>query len=256
MSDRLTRKEIKQQDQFQTTVGRVLEGIQTYRRQIAMAAVALVVILIAVVAVLFWLDSREAAAQEVLTEALEATQAPVGDEPPGLPDWIPTFDTEEARTARAVELFQQLIDDYGSTDAGAVAHLYLGEIEAERGNTEAAREHWREFLDGVDDERMLAARARLNLISLDRQAGDDQAVIESLRAELESDDRTLPEDVILFELAETLEAAGQQEEADDLYQRLVDEHASSPYATVARAKVGPGAGGLSTADVTRRLAGG
>lgn len=256
MSDRLTRKEIKQQDQFQTTVGRVLEGIQTYRRQIAMAAVALAVVLVAVVAVLFWLDRREAAAQEVLTEALNVTQAPVGEEPPGLPDWIPTFETEEARTARATELFQQLIDDYGSTDAGLMAHLYLGEIEAERGNLDAAREHWQEFVDDADDDRMLTARARLNLIALDRQAGADEAVIETLRAEMDSDDSVLPEDVVLYELAGALEATGQQSQADELYQRLVDEHASSPYAQVARTKVGPGPGGLSTADVTRRLAGG
>jgi tetratricopeptide (TPR) repeat protein len=256
MSDRLTRKEIKQQDQFQTTVGRVLEGIQTYRRQIVMAAIALVVVVVAAVAVILWLESREAAAQEVLTEALDVTQAPVGEEPPGLPDWIPTFDTVEARTARSVELFQQLIDDYGSTDAGQMAHLYLGEIEAERGNADAAREHWREFLASADEERMLAARARLNLIALDRQAGNDEAVIESLRTELDTGDSALPEDVVLYELAGALEAAGQEQEADELYQRLVDEHSSSPYAQVARTKVGPGAGGLSSADVTRRLAGG
>ena len=58
---------------------------------------------------------------------------------------------------------------------------------------------------------------------------------------VEDDDRALPLDVTLYELATTLEQMGREEDATIYYQRLVDEFGESPYAQAARSKVGGGA---------------
>ena len=81
---------------------------------------------------------------------------------------------------------------------------------------------------------VLVLSVRLNLIHLDRQNGRTQEVADQLQRELASASKTLPEDVILFELAQTLEALDQQDEALDLYQRILDEHPKSPYTADAR----------------------
>ena len=78
----------------------------------------------------------------------------------------------------------------------------------------------------------------LNLLALDRQAGKLEEVKAGLEKQLEEGaQRTLPEDIVLYELAQTLEALGRSTEAQDTLQRLVDDHPRSPYSFEARRKL-------------------
>lgn len=232
MSDRLTRKEIKQQDTFQTTMATALDLVQRYRKHLIAGAVAVVVVVLAVVAFALWSASRERQAQEVLAEAVAAYGGPAAEAA-----------GETGDPARARELFEQLHDDYGSTDAGAVAAVYLGREAASEGDLERARELWEDYLD-AHPEGLLAANVRVNLIALDRAAGRGEEVVARLEEMLEDEDRPLPEDVVLYQLATTLDELDRPEEAEAHYQRLADEYPGSPYGQLARQKVGgavPGA---------------
>ena len=78
----------------------------------------------------------------------------------------------------------------------------------------------------------------LNLLALDRQAGKLEEVKSGLEKQLqEGAKRSLPEDVVLYELAATLEALGRDTEAHDTLQRLVDDHPRSPFAFEARRRL-------------------
>jgi tetratricopeptide (TPR) repeat protein len=110
-------------------------------------------------------------------------------------------------------------------------------MAAVAGDTERARELWQDFLD-EHPKHMLGAEVRLNLYALDRAAGNAEAVAAELQAMLEAEDRPLPEDVVLHELAVTLESLGRDEEAAEHYQTLVSVHPQSAYATAARQKTG------------------
>lgn len=239
MSDRLTRKEMKQQDSFQVAVGRTLDTVQRNRRQIILFAGLLVLLVVAAVAWFVYVSSIEDDAQALLTEGIEAYGAPLeGDETAEQAEL--TFPDEESRTARAEEMFGQVVDDYGMSDAADVARVYLGDVAAERGDTERARELWNDFLDEHPDH-MVAAQVRLNLYALDRAAGQGEQVAAELEEMVADEDRALPLDVALFELATTLEQLGREDDAAIYYQRLVDEFGESPYAVAARQKVGGGA---------------
>ena len=87
---------------------------------------------------------------------------------------------------------------------------------------------WEQLSDHV-----LALSVRLNLIHLDRSEGNAE-LADKLRMELNNAARSLPEDVLLYELAKTLESQDQGDEAAELYQRILDDHPASPYAAVAR----------------------
>lgn len=240
MSDRLTRKEMKQQDTFQVTMGRVLDWIRTHRRHIVAGAVAVVVVVAALAGWALWLRATEDDAQAALTEAMEAYAAPVraeGEEEPAAADEELSFPSAEARRTRAAELFQGVVDDFRASDAADVARVYLGEIAAAQGETERARELWADFLD-EHPGHLLGAEARLNLYALDRAAGRGEEVAAELQAMLEEENRPLPEDVVLYELALTLESLGREEEAAEHYQDLVDRFDQSPYAMAARQKTG------------------
>lgn len=236
MSDRLTRKEMKQQDSFQVAVANALETVNRNRRQILLFTAVLVLLVLGVVGWFLYLAAIEDDAQALLAEAMEAYGAPLEGEDAGTAGAL-EFPDEEARTARAEELFSEVVDEYGLSDAADVARVYLGDIAASRGDTERAAELWRDFVD-EHPRHMVAAQVRLNLYALDRAAGRGEEVAAELRTMLEDDDRNLPQDVVLFELAETLDQLGREEEAQVYYQRLVNEFGQSPYAMAARSKTG------------------
>ena len=79
---------------------------------------------------------------------------------------------------------------------------------------------------------------RLNLISLDRDAGKDSEVAERLRTEVDALSGGLPPDTALFELGRSLERQGEEDEARATFQRLVDDYPTSPHVTAARERLG------------------
>ncbi|MDX1632647.1 MAG: tetratricopeptide repeat protein, partial [Thermoanaerobaculia bacterium] len=148
----------------------------------------------------------------------------------------PTFPSEEAKRARATALFEGVVQEHEGSPAGEVAKVYLARLFFEEGRTEEARELWQQFLDENPDH-MLAAAVKLNLLDLERAAGNTEAVVEDLRASLEAEDSPVPTDALLFELAESLEELGRSEEARTMYQRLADEYPDSAYAGTAQQKL-------------------
>ena len=229
----LTRKEMKR-DEVREWMEVAMEWIVDNVRLILgvfagiAAVVALVVLSISV------MNKRAERAQDVLGDALRLVNAPI-DAVAATPDdpTAPSFSTEEARTAAAKAAFTGVLDDHGSSDAANIAKIYLGTFAANEGDLATARERWTESLAGLNDSA-LSASVRLNLLSLDRQEGKHAEIIESLEGQLESTQLQIPADVILFELARALEATGEDEQAQDRYQQLIDEHPASRYAATAR----------------------
>ena len=123
-----------------------------------------------------------------------------------------------------------------------MATAYLGEIAAREGDFETARKLWTEYLE-KNPKTALAVTVELSLLGLDRQAGKLEEVKTGLEKQLaESSKRTLPEDVVLYELAQTLDELGQESEAQETFQRLVDDHPRSPFAFEARRRLQERAG--------------
>lgn len=236
MNQRLTRKEIKR-DEFSAAVGRGVEYAESHVRTIGYAIGAVLLLALLGVAFYFWRNSRIQGANEALAQAVKVYQAPVtatGAKPNDPNE--PSFATEAARRAKAKELLGKVQDGYGSTAAADVAGLYLAQIAADEGRLDDARKSWQEFVDDHGDH-MLAGEARLNLISLDRKQGKAQQVAQELRRMLDQNDAALPQDVILYELAQTLEQLDRKQDAAQTYQRILDEFPQSPYGTEAQQKV-------------------
>lgn len=243
MSDRLTRKEIKRdirEDEIALFIHRVFEWVGDNARKLVFGGIAIVVAaIVAVIASALLSNQREAAA-DALAEALDTFRAPIEGEPPppddtvAVPDVEP-YASEEERRAKALEQFEAVHGKLGGGASRDVAGLFLADIAAESGEIDRAKALWETF---ANDHRghMLGIAARLNLISLARQEGEGEALAAELRDELERGNPSLPEDILLFELARTLENLGRNEEARTYYQKIVDEHASSPYAADARTR--------------------
>lgn len=233
MTARLRRQEIKR-DEFVETVGGAVGWLQEHGRKLMLGVLGLLLLALAFTVWRVVQSGRGEAAGEALGRALAVLEAPVGSPSPSPEDPDdPSFADEAQRRERARQLFGELAESYSGTDAGAIAQVYLGDLAAEAGDPERAREHWEAFLDRKGDH-MLAAEVRLNLLALARQQGRGEELVDELRAELDSGTSVLPEPMLLNQLALTLEELGREREAVEVYQRLADEHPLSPYAGTAR----------------------
>ena len=237
MSHRLTRKEIKHQireDEVRGLLVRVFEFVQHHPGVIVGGVVGLLALVLALTGIFAYLDSRADEASEKLADAIKIAGAPLAEEGATPEDSDePSFATEEERQAEAKAAFEAVRASVGASMAGEVAELYLADLAATEGDTETARRIWKSFLEDHDGH-VLALSVRLNLIHLDRQDGQAQEVADELQRQLDSSEQAMPEDVLLFELAKTLEVLDQKDAALDFYQRILDEHPKSPYTAQAR----------------------
>ena len=248
MNQRLTRKEIKR-DEFANVVGRSVEYAESHVRTILYAVGGVLLLLALGTGLYFFLGSRARKANEALSYALQVDQAPIqatGAKPDD--KTAPSFATEAARDAKAKALFTALHDDFGGTEAGDVAALYLAQSAAEEGQLARARELWDDFVDDHGDH-VLSGEARLNLFALDRKEGKGEELVTRLRGLLEESEPPLPKDVLLHEMAITQEQLGRPQEAVEAYQQIVDDYPQSPYLQDAQQK-------LSALDPSRPPGGG
>jgi tetratricopeptide (TPR) repeat protein len=246
-SQRLSRKEIKhdvRDDAFRHSVEVGYDYVRDHRRNLVVAIAAAVVLIGGLAAWRTWSVRREAAASDLLGRAIAAYDAPIAATDAKPDDLVePSFPTEAARIARAKELFTKLDVDFPRTGAAAVAQVYEGRIHLQEGDAAGARKSWEAFLDRHPDH-LLASAVRLSLLELDRREGKAEQIVQRLRADLDRDDKPLPEDVMLYQLGITLEQLKRGQEAKEVFQRVVDEYPDSPFASKAMQKnrdlAGPG----------------
>jgi tetratricopeptide (TPR) repeat protein len=214
-----------------------VDFLRDHGRTIIAGVVALLVVVAIAAFYREYQQRREITATEDLAEALLIAQAPVvpsGATPPDTDQ--PTFTTEEARLARAREMFDKVRADHAGTDAADIASVYRADVATREGDLALARELWEGFLQRQKDH-MLAAEVQLNLMSLDRLEGRGDELITRLNSMLDSPEKNgLPTDVLLNQLAITLEDSGREEEAGRAYRRIIDEFPDSPYVAGARAQ--------------------
>jgi TolA-binding protein len=235
MSKRLTRKQIKEDirhDELQTAVTSTVDSLASHRDLVIWGTVAVVAMAVAISVAVAWKRHSVEASSLALARAIDVYEAPIveADAKPDDPK-KPSFASEAERMTRAREAFSEV----GSGLAADVASLYLAEMDLRDGDTESARAAWQAFLDDHSGHA-LAISMRRNLIRLDRDHGKGEQIVEELRTELESETRSLPEDLLLYELAVTLEALDRGEEAKTYYQRILDDYSSSSFAATARQK--------------------
>ena len=239
-TQRLSRKEIKHEirdDAFRHAVGESYGYVRGHQRNLLLGIGGVALAIAAVVGWRAWDTRREAAASDQLGHAIAVYDAPVvpTGATPDDPD-TPSFADEKTKQARAKQLFESIAGDYSRTGGAAVADVYLGRIRLQEGDSAGARKVWQEFLDDHPDH-MLASAVRRTLLDLDRKEVKGEQVVQRLRADLEKEEKPLPEDLILFELGTTLEQLGRKQEAHDAFQRVVEEYPDSAWVSKASTKV-------------------
>lgn len=136
---RMSRKELRQQDEVMTSLQRLYAGLRTYRKHLIVGAGAVVVLLLAASAISSWRDSARKDRAAAFAEAFGTLQAPVGDEVAGNallgieePAGTERFDTEEAKYAAAATRLEAFAQAHDGAGIGAVATLGFSAALAEQ----------------------------------------------------------------------------------------------------------------------------
>lgn len=232
---RITRKEIKQPDEFITLSSRAIEFARAHTRELILAVAAVIALALLCWALSAYFNRREAQASRLLAQAQgllnPASPAVQGGQP------VPAetkADPEAA--AQALDILEDVAENYKRTSAGKVAQILLGQRYYEAGDYDAAADTYETFLKKGNRNPELKALAREGLAYAYEAKGEFAKAAISYE-KLSRSTRPHVQGWALLGMARCYEKLGEIKKAIDAYRTLVAEHPQHPKAGEARANI-------------------
>jgi predicted negative regulator of RcsB-dependent stress response len=226
MGRRITRKQLKQDDEFVSAAERIFRWVADNTRPLLAAIGAVCAAAVVWWGVNAWLGSRTDDASLLLFHAVQTFE---GNAAAGT--LVPGGDVDAAEAD-----FQQVVQSYGRSDQADMARLYLARIALSRGQVDDARSTLVELSQKHGND-LIGRLATLDLIDLRLASGQVAEVAGELEAMVVAQDGGLPRDLALYKLGEVYVTSGEPERARSYFERLVEEFPESPYVMNARLKL-------------------
>lgn len=210
-------------------------AVEAHKRQVAAITVAIVAVLAAVIGYFAWGSRVERRAHAMLAQALAVDDAQVAPAPePGKPQ--PgglRFPTERDKDQAALAKFKEVADQYPSTDAGLLARYREAGAYMALGEPAKAAAAYQQVLDRAGNS-LYAQVARLGLAEAQAKTGQYEPAITIFKDLAQQKDGPIPVDGILMRLGRTYLEAGKTADAEQTFNRLVDEFPDSLFSADAR----------------------
>jgi TolA-binding protein len=199
-------------------------------------AVAAVVAALAV-GYFVWRENVQSKAHALLAEALVVADARVGPPPaPGTPAGGLYFPTERERAQAALTKLKVAADAYPSSDAGIYARYQEGSTLMALGNPTQAAAAYQQVIAKAGDG-FYGQMARLGLAEAQARSGQYDQAINAFKELSQRKDGPLPVDGILMQLGKTYLEAGKRADAQQTFNRIVEEYPESPFSTDAKKEI-------------------
>jgi TolA-binding protein len=176
-----------------------------------------------------WNQRFEGRAQGLVADALAVESARIG--PPAAPGTVnPSlrFPTERERAQAAVAKFKAAADAYPSTDTGIFARYKEAATHMTLGASAEAATAYQDVINRAGNG-VYGQMARLGLAEAHARSGQYDQAINSFMELSQLKDGPLPVDAILMQLGRTYLEAGKPTEAQQTFNRLVEEYPDSPF---------------------------
>jgi TolA-binding protein len=184
-----------------------------------------------------WRDRVQGKAHGLLAEAMAVQDARVGPPPaPGTPGGGLYFPTERERSQAALTKFKIAADAYPSTDAGVYARYQEGALSLALGSTPGAISAYQQVIKESGDN-FYGQMARLGLAEAQARGGQYDPAINTFKEMAQRKDGPLPVDAILMQLGRTYLDAGKRADAQQTFNRIVEEYPESPFTGDARKEI-------------------
>lgn len=227
MGHRITRKQLKQDDEFVSTAELIFRWLAGNIRPLLAGVGAVCAAALIWWGASAWLGTRADDASLLLNKAVTTFEGAGGEGA-----IAPEGDLEAAEAE-----FREVVERYGRSDQADMARLFLARIALSRGRSDEARASLVE-LAGRHKGNLIGQLATLDLIELRIASGQGAEVAAELEAMVAGDRPGLPRDAALYKLGELLGSSGESERARTTFEKLVEEFPESPYVADARQKLG------------------
>ena len=210
------------------------ETMETRRSETTVIAAVIVVVAALALGYFGWRQRVQTKAHGLLAEAMAVQDARVGPPPaPGTPSAGLYFPTERERSQAALTKFKIAADAYPSTDAGIYARYQEGATSLALGTTPGAIAAYQQVIKESGDS-FYGQMGRLGLAEAQARAGQYDTAINTFKELAQRKDGPLPIDGILMQLGKTYLEAGKRADAQQTFNRLIEEYPESPFTSDAR----------------------
>ena len=210
------------------------ELVDARKRETTLIVGALVVVGAVALGYFAWHEHVQSRAHDLLAQALAVQDARVGPPPaPGQPSGGLYFSTERDRAQAALPKLKAAADAYPSTDAGLYARYQEASTYLALDNAPQAATGYQQVIDNAGNS-IYGQMARLGLAEAQTRAGQYDQAINAFKELAQRKDGPLPIDGILMQLGRTYLVAGKRTDAQQTFNRLVEEYPESPFSTDAK----------------------
>jgi len=222
---RTERRHLKE-NELQTLARDARDRIEGRRREVTAGLAVAAVVAVAAIGYFAWREHVQTRAASLLADAVAVRDARIG--PPGTEQGGLRFVNEHDRAQAAQAKFKTAADAYPSTDAGLFARYQEAAMWMALGNPAQAAATYQQVIDKAGG-RIYAQTARLGLAEAQAAQGQYDLAINTFKELAQRKDGQLPVDGILMQLGRTYLEAGKRSDAQQTFNRLVEEFPDSPY---------------------------
>jgi tetratricopeptide (TPR) repeat protein len=230
--DTQTRHALKQ-DKFVSATASGLEWMGEHRSNVVAWLVGIVLAAGLVVASVVVYQKREAAANQLLGQAMDIYETPLAQPNQPAEPGQKTYSSAAERAKAAYPLFRQTADQYGWLTAGQTARYLAGATELDMGQQSAAETDL-EKATHASSER--AALAKIALANLYAQTGRNSQAVTLFQDVIAHPTTTVPKAAAQLQLAQLYETT-QPAEARRLYAEIKDQNKDNDAAQIATQKL-------------------
>jgi len=209
------------------------------------AIVVVVVVGAGVLGYSMWRNNSDTSARVALAEAMVIEEArvmppapPAGttNDPNALGGQLPgTYPTEKAKLEASLPKFQAAADSHPNSDSGITARFHLAKNLVSLGRFDEAIPHYDQVI--ANGGTLIAKTAKLGKAEAQLRSAKYDPAIATIKEFVDGKDPALPADALLMELGRAYKLAGKTEDARKTFTQVVEQHANTPFAEIAKQEI-------------------
>jgi tetratricopeptide (TPR) repeat protein len=223
---KITKKQLKQPDEFLSVTDQVFHFVIHHGRQFLAVGAVLLVVVLSVVLFRLWENKREGEASEKLNLAVEAVETAAS----------PSQEGASAKYEGALEKLDELTKAFPKTYAGRLALLYKGSVLLKMGRFDEAIQAFQSFLSKMGKEKTYSLLALDGLGFAYEGKKEYEKAIESYKQIIATDEKFDGGEAYL-KMGRCYEKLGKNKEAVEDYESFLKASPNSLLANVVSRKV-------------------
>jgi TolA-binding protein len=208
--------------------------VTEHRNSVTAAVIVIVVAAVAGLGYMLWKNGVDTRAHTLLAAAMSVEDTPVGPADPNAPQrGGARFATVQEKELATIDKYKTVADQYPSTDAGIFARYHQGTALVALNRTADAAAVFQQVIDR-DSKGIYGEMAQFGLAEAQARAGQFDQAIATYKGLVEAKDSSLPLDGVLMQLGRTYLYAGKNMDAQQTFNRVVQEFPQSQFGQEAR----------------------